>query len=74
MRLTSLRSLLVSCALLSQAAIAQVQAPATPATAAPAPQVLASAAPQTVAPRERERIRSRLESPVRASGNGFTAP
>lgn len=56
MRLTSLRSLLVSCALLSQAAIAQVQAPATPVTAAPAPQVLASAAPQNVAPRAPERM------------------
>jgi len=56
MRLTSLRSLLVSCALLSQAALAQVQTPAAPANAAPAPQVMANAAPQNIAPRAPERM------------------
>ena len=56
MRLTSLRSLLVSCALLSQAAMAQVQTPAAPANAAPAPQVMANAAPQNIAPRAPERM------------------
>lgn len=56
MRLTSLRSLLVSCALLSQAAMAQVQAPAAPANASPAPQVMANAAPQNIAPRAPERM------------------
>ena len=56
MRLTSLRSLLVSCALMSQAAMAQVQTPAAPASAAPAPQVMANAAPQNIAPRAPERM------------------
>jgi len=56
MRMKSLRFLLVSCALVSQSAIAQVQTPAAPANASPAQQVLANAAPQNIAPRAPERM------------------
>jgi flagellar P-ring protein FlgI len=56
MRMKSLRFLLVSCALFSQSAIAQVQTPAAPANASPAPQVLANAAQPNMASRAPERL------------------
>ena len=52
----SLRSLLVTCALVSQAAMAQVQPPVAPANASSAPQVLASAAVPSSVPRAPERL------------------
>ena len=56
MRMKSLRSLLVTCALVSQAALAQVQTPAAPTSATPAPQVMANAAVPTSPPRAPERL------------------